>query len=114
MNTGTDVCGGRESRSRLTEMASCNRAVAGSIMKQTMAIAVRVTTRRGLFASYAIAQRSSHLFLPEVSHALARKVLVRSADRNSEVALEVDGQLPRKLPATFQIIAKALRVRVNC
>jgi diacylglycerol kinase family enzyme len=30
-----------------------------------------------------------------------------------EVALEVDGELPGRLPATFQIIPEALRVRVN-
>lgn len=56
----------------------------------------------------------SHLSMPEVSHALARKVSVRSADRASQVSLEIDGELPGKLPATFQIIPEALRVRVNC
>jgi diacylglycerol kinase (ATP) len=56
----------------------------------------------------------SHLSMPEVSHALARKITVRTADRVAEVALEIDGELPGKLPATFQIVPKALRVRVNC
>jgi diacylglycerol kinase family enzyme len=51
--------------------------------------------------------------MPEVSHALARKVTVRPPDRGTEVALEVDGELPGRLPATFQIIPEALRVRVN-
>ena len=55
----------------------------------------------------------SHLSMPEVSHALARKISVRPADRAAEVALEVDGELPGRLPATFQIIPEALRVRVN-
>jgi len=49
-----------------------------------------------------------------VSHALARKITVRTADRGAEVALEIDGELPGKLPAAFQIVPKALRVRVNC
>jgi diacylglycerol kinase family enzyme len=49
--------------------------------------------------------------MPEVSHALARRVVVRPPDRNFEVHLEVDGELPGKLPATFQIIPDALRVR---
>lgn len=53
----------------------------------------------------------SHLSLPQVSHALARKVVVRPAERGAEVDLEVDGELPGKLPATFQIIPEALRVR---
>jgi YegS/Rv2252/BmrU family lipid kinase len=56
----------------------------------------------------------SHLSMPEVSHALARKIAVRSPDRAAEVALEIDGELPGRLPATFQIIPQALRVRVNC
>ena len=66
-----------------------------------------------LFTSAPRVYMGSHLSMPEVSHALARKVTVRSADRGSEVALEIDGELPGKLPATFQIIPEALRVRVN-
>lgn len=53
----------------------------------------------------------SHLSMPEVSHARARKVSVRPAERDSVVDLEVDGELPGRLPATFQIIPEALRVR---
>ncbi len=66
-----------------------------------------------LFTSAPRVYMGSHLSMPEVSHALARKVSVRSADRSLDVALEVDGELPGKLPATFQIIPEALRVRVN-
>jgi len=55
----------------------------------------------------------SHLSMPEVSHALAYKVNVRPADHGSEIALEIDGELPGRLPATFQIIPEALRVRVG-
>jgi len=29
------------------------------------------------------------------------------------VALEIDGELPGRLPATFQIVPEALRVRVK-
>jgi len=55
----------------------------------------------------------SHLSLPEVSHGLARKVTVRAAELETPVDLEVDGELPGRLPATFQIVPEALRVRCN-
>jgi YegS/Rv2252/BmrU family lipid kinase len=67
-----------------------------------------------IFTSAPRVYTGSHLSLPEVSHTLARRVIVRAADRASQVALEVDGELPGRLPATFQIIPEALRVRVNC
>ena len=53
----------------------------------------------------------SHLSMSEVNHALAKKVVVRSALPSCEVPLEVDGELPGRLPATFQVIPGALRVR---
>jgi diacylglycerol kinase (ATP) len=66
-----------------------------------------------IFTSAPRVYTGSHLSMPEVSHALARKIIVKPADRAAEVALEVDGELPGKLPATFQIIPEALRVRIN-
>src|SRR4029078_3118941 len=66
-----------------------------------------------LFTSAPRLYTGSHLSMPEVSHALARKITVRAADRAAEVALEVDGELPGRLPATFQIVPGAIRVRVN-
>ena len=66
-----------------------------------------------IFTSAPRVYLGSHLSMPEVSHALARKVNVRSADQSKQVALEVDGELPGRLPATFQIIPEALRVRVG-
>src|SRR5689334_15199116 len=64
-----------------------------------------------IFTSAPRIYTGSHLSMPEVSHALARKIIVKPADRAAEVALEVDGELPGRLPATFQIIPEALRVR---
>jgi len=66
-----------------------------------------------IFTSAPRVYLGSHLSMPEVSHALARKITVRTADRDTEVALEIDGELPGKLPATFQIIPAALRVRIR-
>jgi YegS/Rv2252/BmrU family lipid kinase len=53
----------------------------------------------------------THLSMPEVEHSLARKVIVRPVDAEEEIPLEVDGELPGRLPATFQILPEALRVR---
>jgi len=66
-----------------------------------------------IFTSAPRVYTGSHLSMDEVSHALARKISVRPVDRAADVALEVDGELPGKLPAMFQIIPEALRVRVN-
>jgi YegS/Rv2252/BmrU family lipid kinase len=55
----------------------------------------------------------SHLSMNEVHHTLAKKIVLRSANRNPRIALEVDGELPGRLPAAFQIIPGALRVRCN-
>jgi diacylglycerol kinase (ATP) len=53
----------------------------------------------------------SHLGMREVSHALAKKVIARPAVRDAQVTIEVDGELPGRLPATFQVVPRALRVR---
>jgi diacylglycerol kinase (ATP) len=54
----------------------------------------------------------SHLNLSEVNHMNARRVEVKSADAKTEIHLETDGELPGKLPAVFEIIPEALKVRV--
>lgn len=64
-----------------------------------------------IFTSAPRVYLGAHLSMPEVSHALARKVVVRPPEPTLDIHLEVDGELPGKLPATFQIIPDALRVR---
>ncbi|MDQ5846546.1 MAG: diacylglycerol kinase family lipid kinase [Acidobacteriota bacterium] len=53
----------------------------------------------------------THLSMPQVGHALATNIVVRPADPKERIELEVDGELPGYLPATFHILPKALRVR---
>jgi diacylglycerol kinase family enzyme len=55
----------------------------------------------------------SHLSMSEVSHTLAKKVIVRAVKSDEQIALEIDGELPGRLPATFQIVPRALTVRSN-
>src|SRR5689334_21092779 len=66
-----------------------------------------------IFTSAPRVYTGSHLSMPEVSQALARKIVVKPADGMAEIAMEVDGELPGRLPALFQIIPEALRIRVN-
>jgi diacylglycerol kinase (ATP) len=53
----------------------------------------------------------AHLGMQEVKHELAKKITVRPAVKNTEVILEVDGELPGQLPASFQVVPQALRIR---
>lgn len=53
----------------------------------------------------------SHLSLDRVDHTLAKRVVARPVAKGDEISIEVDGELPGHLPATFRIIPAALRVR---
>ena len=53
----------------------------------------------------------AHLRMNEVTHALAKQVVARSVKKDKEVRIELDGEVVGRLPATFQIIPLALRVR---
>ena len=55
----------------------------------------------------------AHLGMQQVGHALAAKVQARATLKTEEIAIEVDGELPGRLPATFQIVPSALRVRTS-
>jgi diacylglycerol kinase (ATP) len=55
----------------------------------------------------------AHLGMQQVGHALAAKVLARPAAKTEEISIEVDGELPGRLPATFQIVPNALQVRTR-
>jgi YegS/Rv2252/BmrU family lipid kinase len=52
----------------------------------------------------------THLSMDEVKHRNAVKIEV-SAFANEEIHLEIDGELPGKLPAVFEVMPMALRVR---
>jgi diacylglycerol kinase family enzyme len=56
--------------------------------------------------------RGSHLSLEEVKHRRARRVAVRPADERQKVYLETDGEIPGRLPAVYEILPQALKVRV--
>jgi len=53
----------------------------------------------------------AHLRMDQVSHALAKRVVARPANKDEHIAVELDGELVGRLPVTFQIVPRALRVR---
>lgn len=54
----------------------------------------------------------SHLDLKEVKSTLAKRIEVSPVNENETIFLETDGELPGKLPAVYEILPKALKVRV--
>ena len=54
----------------------------------------------------------THLALKEVKSTLAKKIEVAPTDKNQIILLETDGELPGRLPAIYEIIPNALKVRV--
>lgn len=52
-----------------------------------------------------------HLRMDEVNHALAKQIVARPVKKDEQVAIELDGEVVGRLPATFQVIPLALRVR---
>ena len=52
----------------------------------------------------------THLSIEQVKHTLAKKVGARAFDEEHEVHLEIDGELPGRLPATFQVVPAALKI----
>jgi diacylglycerol kinase (ATP) len=55
--------------------------------------------------------RGTHLEMEQVHQRRARVVTARPARKNEEVLIEIDGELPGRLPARFEILPRALRVR---
>ncbi|HZH89797.1 MAG TPA: diacylglycerol kinase family protein [Pyrinomonadaceae bacterium] len=53
----------------------------------------------------------THLGMREVRHAHARRIEVSADKADDSVLIEIDGELAGTLPATFEILPRALRVR---
>ncbi|HYN86067.1 MAG TPA: YegS/Rv2252/BmrU family lipid kinase, partial [Pyrinomonadaceae bacterium] len=112
--------GGAEFRLTVANFCVANARYFGGGMK----IAPRARLDDGLLDVVAIGDMSAarilansyrvylgtHLGMEQVGHALARRVAARPID-DEEVKLEVDGELVGRLPATFEVLPGALRVR---
>jgi diacylglycerol kinase family enzyme len=111
---------GRESRLVVTNFCVANARYFGGGMK----IAPNAKLDDGLFDVVAVGDLSAlailtksyrvylgtHLGIREVRHTRARHVEARPS-AVEEVKLEIDGELAGRLPATFEIVPGALRVR---
>lgn len=56
--------------------------------------------------------RGTHIELDEVKSTQARKVMISAVNKSDDILLETDGEMPGKLPATYEIVPNAIRVRV--
>lgn len=56
--------------------------------------------------------RGTHQKLDEVKSTQARRVEIRPADDDETVLIETDGELPGRLPAVYEIVPDAIKVRV--
>src|SRR2546423_10949751 len=109
-----------ERRLRVAEFCVANARYYGGAMK----IAPHAKLDDGYFDVVTIGEASSfrlltnaprlyfgaHLRMSEVTHALAKQVVARPADKK-QVRVELDGEVVGFLPSTFEIVPRALRVR---
>ena len=56
--------------------------------------------------------RGTHLSLPEVKDTLAKRVEAKPFKENEDIRIEVDGELLGKLPAIYELLPNALKLRV--
>jgi YegS/Rv2252/BmrU family lipid kinase len=70
-----------------------------------------IKTAKILLNAYKL-YNGSHLELEEVKSTLARRIEVSAANANQTIFIETDGELPGKLPAIYEIVPRALKVRV--
>ena len=54
----------------------------------------------------------AHLRMNEVTHALAKQVVARAVKKDDVVRVELDGEVVGRLPATFEVVPRALTVRL--
>ena len=70
-----------------------------------------IKTAKILLNAYKL-YNGSHLKLAEVKSTSATRVEVSPSEKHQTIRIETDGELPGRLPATFEILPNALRVRV--
>lgn len=56
--------------------------------------------------------RGTHLDLPEVKSKLAKRIEAKPLNPSDEIHIEIDGELPGRLPAIYEIVPRALKICV--
>lgn len=70
-----------------------------------------IKTAKIILKAYTL-YNGSHLDLAEVKSTLAKHIEARPMKDGDDVFIEIDGELPGKLPAVYEIVPNSLRVRV--
>ncbi len=70
-----------------------------------------IRTAKVILKAYTL-YSGTHLDLPEVKSRLAKKVSVKPFNASEIVHIEIDGELPGSLPAVYEVVPGALKVRV--
>lgn len=70
-----------------------------------------IKTARILLNAYKL-YNGSHLRLEEVKSAVAKRVEISPAKVGQQIFIETDGELPGRLPAIYEVVPQALRIRV--
>jgi YegS/Rv2252/BmrU family lipid kinase len=70
-----------------------------------------INTAKIILNAYTL-YRGTHLDLPEVKDTLAKRIEARPLNKDQEVHIEIDGELPGKLPAVYEVVPGAIRVRI--
>jgi len=111
----------RELQFRIVNLCVCNGRYFGGGMK----IAPDAKLNDGLFDIIVIGAMNppkillnafriyagAHLGMSEVLHTRAARISLRPADSQTQIMLEIDGEVSGRLPATFEIVPNVLRVR---
>jgi YegS/Rv2252/BmrU family lipid kinase len=110
-----------ERRLRIAELAVANARYYGGAMK----IAPDAKFDDGFFDIVTIGDASAfrilmnaprlyfgaHLRMNEVTHTLAKQISARPVRKDAEVRVELDGEVVGRLPATFEVVPRVLRIR---
>ena len=70
-----------------------------------------IKTAKVILNAYTL-YRGTHLDLTEVKDTLAKRIEARPLNAHDEVHIEIDGELPGRLPAVYEVVPSALRVRL--